>query len=96
MNNRQKAERFKRLYEQGLPKKPYPVVYQTLPLKHFTARYSICKEELSHYPQELLMNTIQNQLISQLKDVIKDHIEWEDNPQLYTRDFRFDFWLGEN
>ena len=42
------------------------------------------------------MNTIQNQLISQLKDVIKDHIEWEDNPMLYTRNFRFDFWLGEN
>ena len=68
MNNRQKAKHFKRLYEQGL-QKPYPVEIRTLPLKHFTARYSISKSELNYYPQELLMNTIQNQLISQLKDV---------------------------
>lgn len=96
MNNRQKAKHWKRLYEESLPKKPYSVEIRTLPLKHYTARYSIRKSEIEHYPQELLMNTIQNQLISQLKDVIKDHVEWEDNPMLYTRNFRFDFWLGEN
>ena len=95
MNNRQKAKHFKRLYEKER-NKPIPVVYKSLPLKHFTARYSISKSELGYNPQEMLMNAIQNQLISQLKDVIKDHIEWEDNPQFYTRDFRFDFWLGEN
>lgn len=83
------------MYEELL-KKPAPVVYKTLPLKHYTARYSIRKSEIAYYPQDLLMNTIQNQLISQLKDVIKDHVEWEDNPMLYTRNFRFDFWLGEN
>lgn len=61
MNARQKAKHFKRLYEQSLPQKPYPIVYQK-PSSHMKISYSIRRKDFE-YAQDnptLTKTTIEN------------------------------------
>ena len=48
MNLRQKAKHFKKLYEDALPKKPYPVIYETQRAQHYRIRHAIDYREIAY------------------------------------------------
>ena len=81
MNLRQKAKHFKRLYEEGLPKKPYPVIHETHSAKHYKAHYMIDEREIACSEQpELLESEIVNSIIRELRPAIQDRLKAEKDP----------------
>ena len=95
MNNRQKAKHFKRLYEQGLPKKPYPVVYQTLPLEHLRACGMFEKREvdfMNGYP-EVLERRAAKLLAQQIEPYIRSRMISEEDVYARSVKFSVDVWM---
>jgi hypothetical protein len=97
MNLRQKAKRFKKLYEESLPKKLYPVIYQSQGAKHFKAQTAIDERErdllLMQNAPELIKNHVTAVIIEQLKPVICEHIKQES--EIYSGQviYSVDIWL---
>lgn len=88
MNNRQKAKHFKRLYEMGLPKKPYPVVFRHVDLKHYKTQALV--EKWNDIP----MYEIEDRLIQNIKDVLKANIKLEEDTDIYDRKvYVLDIWM---
>lgn len=92
MNLRQKAKRFKRLYEMGLPKKPYPIVIKTSHTKHFRARYMLDHTDMRYGIDDpvLLKTHIENRILNELRPIIWDNliteIDEEADKYIYTLD----------
>ena len=96
MNNRQKAKHWKRLYEESLSKKPYPVVYKTLLPKHYRVQYSIDAKELAYIQlPEAMKNHIENRLLQYIRPLIWDSIRTEKD--IYTDKYIYslDIWMEE-
>lgn len=94
MNLRQKAKRFKKLYEDALPKKPYPVIYETHRAKHYRIRHMVDKSEIAYAPSSQLLQTqIENGILRELRPVIRDNLKAEKD--LYTDKiiYSLDVWM---
>lgn len=76
MNLRQKAKHFKRLYEEALPRKPYPVVIKTAHNKHFRARYTLDHTDMRYGIDNpgLLKAHIENRILNDLRPIIWDNL----------------------
>lgn len=76
MNARQKAKHFKRLYEESLPKKPYPVIHETVPLKHYRLEQFIDTKEVYYTEdkKQLLRTLIENRILKELRPLIYENI----------------------
>ena len=85
MNNRQKAKHFKRLYEMGLPKKPYPVVYEHVDLQHYKA------QTVTERWDEVPMYVIEDKLVQNIREILKENIKIEHD--IYDRNvYSLDIW----
>ena len=91
MNARQKAKHFKRLYEEALPKKPYPVVYKTISPKHYRIQQLMDRDivYLQDNPQ-LLKTHIENRILQELRPLIWDNLITEKDRYRYS----LDIWMG--
>jgi len=74
MNARQKAKHFKRLYEESLPQRPYPVIYKTLPLQHLKAEY--LAKDLKE-PTEIMEKAIADILLQKFRPIVQDNMQKE-------------------
>ena len=95
MNNRQKAKHWKRLYEESLPKKPYPVVYKTILPKHYRISHLIDARDIAYAQDtpQLLKTLIENRMLQELKPLIWDNLKTERD--LYSDKYRYwlDIWV---
>ena len=91
MNARQKAKHFKRLYEEALPKKPYPVVYKTILPRHYRIELLIDKRDIfySQDNPQLLKTHIENRILQELRPLILDNLKTE---KVYYSD-KYRYWL---
>lgn len=94
MNNRQKAKHWKQLYEMSLPKKPYPIVYQTSPLQHLRYIQSIRKLEMIQ-GGSLLEGNIKNLLVKKMGDELKSRIISNENIEMDTIEYSIDIWVSK-
>lgn len=94
MNLRQKAKHFKKLYEDALPKKPYPVIHETHRAKLYRVRKMVDKRDLAYAPSpQLLQTQIENSILRELRPVIRDNLKAEKD--LYTDKiiYSLDVWM---
>lgn len=94
MNLRQKAKHFKKLYEDALPKKPYPVIYGSCRAKHYRVQRMIDKREIAYAPSpQLLQTQIENSILRELRPLIRDNLIAEKD--LYTNKiiYSLDVWV---
>ena len=96
MNARQKEKHFKRLYVMSLPKKPYPVVYETILPRHYRISQLIDAHDIAyaHNPQ-LLKTHIENRILQELRPLIWDNLKTEKD--LFSDKYRYwlDIWLSQ-
>ena len=92
MNARQKAKRYKKLYENML-KKPYPVIYKARDGKHYRVRYKVNRMELVGVPPHALQNDIENHILEELRPIVRDNLKVEND--LYSDEFIYslDIWM---
>ena len=94
MNTRQKAKHFKMLYEKTLPKKVYPVVYEST-LKHYRIEQFIDTKTVFYTEDkaELLKTLIENKILKELRPLIYENIIVE--KEKYYDAFRvsLDIWM---
>lgn len=97
MNLRQKAKRFKKLYEEIIPKKPYPVVYKTTLPKHYRIQKSIDARDLynSQDNLQLLKTIIANGILQELRPLIVNNLKVERERGEYFDIYRYslDIWM---
>lgn len=97
MNNRQKAKHFKRLYEEALSKKPYPVVYKTILPKHYKISQMVDARDIAYLQDnpKLLKTHIENRILQELRPLIWDNLITEKD--IYTDKYRYslDIWMSE-
>ncbi len=95
MNARQKAKHFKRLYEEALPKKPYPVVYKTLFPKHYRISQMIDARDIAYLQDnpQLLKTHIENRILQELRPLIWNNLKTEKD--FYSDKYRYwlDIWV---
>lgn len=98
MNARQKAKHFKKLYEQGLPKKPYPVVYKTIMPKHFRIEQLVDMVDINcaQDSTQMLKTHIEHKIFQLLKPLIWENLKTEKD--LYTGKliYRLDVWFDSH
>lgn len=96
MNNRQKAKHWKRLYEQSLPKKPYPVVYQTILPKHYRISQMIDARDIAYLQDnpQLLRTHIENRMLQELRPLIWDNLIVEKVEYVDKYRHSLDIWMG--
>ena len=96
MNARQKAKHFKRLYEESLPKKPYPVVYKTILPSHYRISQLIDARDIAYAQDnpQLLKTLIENRILQELRPLIWDNLKTEKD--FYSDKYRYwlDIWVG--
>lgn len=56
MNNRQKAKRFKRLYETSLPQRTFPVIASNKPLQKYKCRVQVADHTREYAIDEITMH----------------------------------------
>lgn len=95
MNLRQKAKHYKKLYETTLPKKPYPVIYETHSAKHHKVHSTVDEREIADAQQipQLLKTHIENGILRELRPFIWDKLKAEKD--LYTDKiiYSLDIWI---
>ena len=98
MNARQKAKHFKRLYEESLPKKPYPVVYQTILPKHYRVSQMIDAREIAYAQDtpQLMRTHIENRILQELRPLIWDNLKVELDRYINKYRYSLDIWMGED
>lgn len=91
MNARQKAKHFKRLYEEALPKKPYPVVYKTILPMHYRISQLIDAKDIAYVQDnpQLLKTHIENRILQEIRPLIWDNLKTKKDP--YSDKYRY--WL---
>ncbi len=95
MNARQKAKKFKRLYEKALPKKPYPVMYKTLLPKHYRISQMIDARDIADSPDtpQLLKIHIENKILQELRPLIWDNLKTEKDSYSDKYKYWLDIWF---
>lgn len=96
MNNRQKAKRFKRLYEEIL-KKPCPVAYKTMLPKHYRISQMIYIRDMVYLQDnpQLLKTHIENRILQEIRPLIWDNLI--SDRDIYTGAYRYslDIWMDK-
>lgn len=95
MNLRQKAKRYKKLYEDILPKKPYPVVYVERAEKHYRVCREVSERELAYAdvnPQRI-RNSIENSIIRELRPYIWNNLKTEKDSYTGAIIYSLDVWM---
>ena len=99
MNARQKAKRFKKLYEDfmNMPFRNMRYVNHS-DLNHFKTQVSISKDDVEFCEKydniELLKTVVENETIAQLRPLIWDRLNVnKESP--YKTTYSFDIWLEE-
>lgn len=97
MNLRQKAKRFKKLYEESLPKKPYPVIYKSeRGLKHYkqsTSFISIANEDYTEYAPDLVNHYAVTELLDGIRPIITKNIKEERDRYTGNIIYSVDIWI---
>lgn len=95
MNLRQKAKHFKKLYEDALPKKPYPVIHETHSGKHYKVRSMFDERDIAYAQQtpQLLKTHIENGILRELRPVIWDHLKAEKDLRTGKIIYSLDVWM---
>jgi hypothetical protein len=95
MNNRQKAKHFKKLYEEAL-KRPYPVVFKTLPLNHCRIQKRMPVKEVVYMQDApmLLRNHVENIMLRELRPYIWDNLITEKDTYTDSYTYTLDIWLS--
>ena len=94
MNNRQKAKRFKKLYERMLAKSTMNVKIYTQQLKTLEAKHIASGQMIRSYPEiqeEILRNKLIEPLIENLRQCVS--IEYDAPRDIYTYALRV--WIAE-
>lgn len=96
MNLRQKAKLFKKLYENGLPKKPYPVVYASKMPRHFRIEQFVDMTDISCAQDntQMLKTHIENKIFQLLKPLIWENLKTEKDFYTGKMMYRLDIWIG--
>jgi len=96
MNARQKAKHFKRLYEEALPKKPYPVVYKTILPRHYRVQQLIDRDDMVYLQDkpQLLKTHIENRILQELRPLIWDNLITEKDRDTNKYRYSLDIWMG--
>lgn len=94
MNLRQKAKRFKRLYEE-MRRQPYVVFKTTKELKHYKACKILTEDEFFNMQRtpDLLVARIENDILNELKPVIKENIKQETDFYTGKLKYTLNIWL---
>lgn len=95
MNNRQKAKHFKRLYEMGLPKKPYPVVYKTLQPVHYKATKIFRRPDIAELDKNMRDKVAAASLLKEMEDVVKENMRCEYDKYSDAYRYSLDFWIED-
>lgn len=95
MNNRQKAKHFKKLYEQRLPKKPYPVVYSTMLPKHYRIQHLMDVRDVVYVSDNpsMLKTQIENGILRKLRPLICDNLKTEIDIDTGKYKYSLDVWI---
>lgn len=98
MNARQKAKHFKKLYEEALSKKIYPIIHEIHEMdgaKHYKVRSMFDEKDIAYAQQtpQLLKTHIENGILRELRPIIWDNLKVEKD--LYTNKFIYslDVWI---
>ena len=97
MNNRQKAKHFKRLYEESLPKKPYPVVYQYVDnFQLYRVKQCIAFDDIICVQDPNLVKTcIENRILQEIRPLIFDRLNVKKDPYTEGYIYSLDLYLGK-
>lgn len=82
MNTRQKAKRYKKLYEQSLPRVRQPIVFPELPLLQYRCRVK-CPKEMSMPGADHSREYAINRMTKDFIDLIDNQITYNDNEGCY-------------
>lgn len=95
MNLRQKAKHFKRLYEESLPQKPYPVVIKTILPKHYRVQLLMDIRDIIYLQDnpQLLKTHIENRILQELRPLIWDNLITEQQ-DIYKYRYSLNIWMG--
>lgn len=75
MNNRQKAKRFKKLYEATLPQKTFPVICAERQLQKYRCKIQIPKQITMLGEEHALDYAVEN-IARHFKEFIRDHVDY--------------------
>lgn len=97
MNVRQKAKHFKKLYEDALPKKPYPVVFKTVPLRHYRAEQFIDIADIAYLQgnPQLLRTQVENRILQEIRPLIWNNIKSERSSYSNKCRYWLDVWFEQ-
>lgn len=96
MNNRQKAKRFKQLYEQTLATKVNPIKIETEPLTQLRVKQYVPYDDFVHVGSEQIMvGCAINRMMSDLKERLKDNVIVEKDDRTRKAIFTLDVWVRE-
>lgn len=93
MNARQKAKRFKRLYEATIPRKSYYCNYRVYDKHHYRVSTSFTYDELKFMPSELISETAIDNLIPQLVPILRRYLQERKNTIMDFTLYSIDLWL---
>lgn len=95
MNARQKAKHFKRLYENSLPKTPYPVVYETTLPKHYRVQQLINNRDVVYMQDEpqIMKSIIENRIMQEIRPLIYDNLIVEKDEHIDAYRYLLDLWM---
>ena len=95
MNLRQKAKRFKRLYEESLPKKTYPVVIKTILPKHHRVQLLMDIRDKIYFQDnpQLQKAHIENRILEELRPLIWDNLMTEQDIYMCKYRYTLDIWM---
>lgn len=82
MNTRQKAKRFKKLYEQSMPRVRRPIVLPSQPLLQYRCIVR-CPKEMSMPGADHTRDYAINRMIKDFRDLIDNQITYDDNEGYY-------------
>lgn len=89
----QDRKQYKRLYEESLPKKPYPVVDKTISLKHHRVQQTINMRDMQGDPH-LMKTIIENRILQKLRLLIWDNVITEKDEYIDVYRYSLDIWMG--
>lgn len=92
MNNRQKAKRFKQLYERTRTSF-VPTKIQTLPLTHYRAETRITHHDVSFFGEDILLQMAVDDLTQKLKPLVKEKMICTDDKPLDCFNCSIDVWV---
>ena len=95
MNLRQKAKHFKKLYESGLPKKPYPIIHETHESRHYKVQFAAHEVEIACAQSDtsLYKTMVVNGILEELRPIIRENLKQERDFYIGKIIYSLDIWV---